>query len=138
MVADLWPGAGPLGGILTALGASSFEWNLIVGCDLPFLTREWIEWIVSRALNSSAQAVVPESQRGIEPLSAMYRKNCAPALAAAFGRGVRRVSEALGEVVFDPVTGEEWHALDSVAALFQNVNTPDDFAEAQRRIAMTL
>jgi streptogramin lyase len=67
----------------------------------------------------------------------MYRKNCAPAFAAAFGRGVRRVSEALGGVVFDRVTGDQWHSIDCVAALLQNISAPDDFAEAQRRITMS-
>jgi molybdopterin-guanine dinucleotide biosynthesis protein A len=44
---DLWPGQGPLGGIVTALLATDEtdggrDWNLIVSCDMPFLTREWL------------------------------------------------------------------------------------------------
>jgi molybdopterin-guanine dinucleotide biosynthesis protein A len=47
LLADRWPGQGPLGGILTALEASALQtegaaWNLIVSCDMPFLTREWL------------------------------------------------------------------------------------------------
>src|SRR6202795_2056653 len=41
IVADRWRGAGPLGGVLTALyptveEAPRCEWNLIVSCDMPF------------------------------------------------------------------------------------------------------
>src|SRR5579859_3771872 len=55
---------GPLGGISTALRISSCGWNLIVGCDLPFLAREWIEFLVARAIASPADAVIPVNEIG--------------------------------------------------------------------------
>jgi molybdopterin-guanine dinucleotide biosynthesis protein A len=135
VVPDRWPGAGPLGGIVTSLSTSSADWNLILSCDLPFLTAEWIDWLISRAQGSLAQAVVPESRQGLEPLAAMYRKDCRPAFAAAFERGVRGVSEALAGVVIDRVAADQWQAAGHAEALLQNVNTADDFVEAQRRVA---
>lgn len=134
VVPDRWHGVGPLGGIATALSESLVDWNLILGCDLPYLTSEWIVWLIARALESPAQAVVPESQQGLEPLAAMYRKNCELAFSSAVKRGVRRVSEALAEIFFEKVTASEWHALGSTDMLFHNMNAPEDFAEAQRRI----
>jgi molybdopterin-guanine dinucleotide biosynthesis protein A len=134
-VADHWPGEGPLGGIVTALGASSADWVLILGCDLPYLTAEWIERLISRALESTAQAIVPESSRGLDPLAAMYRKDCAPAFSAAFDRGVRRVTEALGEIHFERATADQWSGPEPANFVLQNMNTPEDFAEAQRRIS---
>jgi molybdopterin-guanine dinucleotide biosynthesis protein A len=134
VVLDRWPGAGPLGGILTALGASTSHWNLILGCDLPHLTSEWIEWLISRTLESPAQAIVPESRRGLEPLAAIYRKDCGLAFSTALKRGVRRVSEAVGEICFEKVTATEWRKLGLTDMLFHNMNTPGDFAKAQRRI----
>ena len=135
VVADRWSGTGPLGGIATALCASSSEWNLILGCDLPCLTAKWIDWLIAWARESSAQAAVPESERGLEPLAAMYRKDCDPAFTAALDRGVRRISEALQEIVFERVTADQWREIEPADNLFQNVNTPEDFAEAQRWIA---
>ena len=58
-IADDWPGFGPLGGIATALRASDADWNLIVACDLPYLTREWLEYLLRRARDSAEEAVVP-------------------------------------------------------------------------------
>jgi molybdopterin-guanine dinucleotide biosynthesis protein A len=131
---DRWPGAGPLGGIATALGSASAEWNLILGCDLPYLTPEWVAWLIFRALQSPAQAVVPESRRGLEPLAAMYHQSCGTVLTAAVERGVRRVTEGLSEILFERISAVEWQSLDPMGALFENMNTPEDYAEARRRI----
>ena len=84
-IVDDWPGAGPLGGIATALRASEAEWNLIVACDLPYLTRPWLEFLAQRAHGSAADAVVPMNVRGAEPLCAMYRD----ALRASDSRSAR-------------------------------------------------
>jgi molybdopterin-guanine dinucleotide biosynthesis protein A len=131
---DRWPGAGPLGGIATALVSTSAKWNLVLGCDLPYLTPEWVAWLVSHALESPAQAVVPESRRGLEPMAAMYHRSCSAALAAAVERGVRRVTEGLSEIWFERVSALQWRELDPTGALFENMNTPEDYAEARRRI----
>jgi molybdopterin-guanine dinucleotide biosynthesis protein A len=85
---------GPLGGILTALNATQCSWNLVLACDLPYITTEWLEWLLGRAGALEAQAVVPERVSGVEPLAAVYRKECAQVLAEALGRDVRKVSEA--------------------------------------------
>src|SRR5205085_12446572 len=68
---------GRLAGIATALESSPAEWNIILACDLPYLTTEWLDWLLARATVSRAQAVVPRTGRGVEPLAAAYRRGCA-------------------------------------------------------------
>jgi hypothetical protein len=51
-----------------------------------------------------------------------YRKNCALAFSIAVKRGVRRVSETLGEIFFEKVAASEWHALGSTYMLLHNMN----------------
>jgi molybdopterin-guanine dinucleotide biosynthesis protein A len=46
---------GPLAGIATALAATNSRWNLIVACDLPYLSAEWIDWLLSRAVRSRGE-----------------------------------------------------------------------------------
>src|SRR6267378_1710525 len=94
LVEDRWPGEGPLGGIITALedavgSAARAEWNLILSCDMPFLTCEWLGFLTERGVKSKAQVVLPHSTHGPEPLCACYRTDAAGALRAAFGGGVR-------------------------------------------------
>ncbi|MGA7221637.1 MAG: molybdenum cofactor guanylyltransferase [Candidatus Acidiferrales bacterium] len=135
-IADDWPGAGPLGGIVTALRASEAEWNLIVACDLPYLTRLWLEFLVERARASAADAVVPINVRGAEPLCAMYRTRCEAALRAALDEGTRKVTDGLTRVRVEYLEPAEWKCFDSEGLLFKNMNTPADYEEAKTRLAM--
>jgi molybdenum cofactor guanylyltransferase len=133
LIADEWPGTGPLGGIATALHGSHSKWNLIVACDLPYLTRSWLEHIVARALASAAEAVLPMNERGAEPLCAMYQKQCEPAIRAALQHGTRKVTDGLAGLRLEFVEPAEWKAFDSDGFLFKNMNSPADYEEAKTR-----
>lgn len=133
-IADDWPGAGPLGGIATALRVSGTPWNLIVACDLPYLTKPWLEFLVKRALASQADAVVPTNTRGAEPLCAVYHQRCEPAIRAVLERGVRKVTDGLNDVMVELIDPFEWKAFDSEGLLFKNMNTPEDYEEARARL----
>jgi molybdopterin-guanine dinucleotide biosynthesis protein A len=139
-IADDWPGCGPLGGIATALAASDAEWNLIVACDLPYLTREWLQYLLQRARDSAEEAVVarnltPANRRGAEPLCAMYHRGSEPELRRALQRGVRKVRDGLAELRVEMIEPAKWKGFDSDGLLFKNVNTPADYEEAKARFA---
>jgi molybdenum cofactor guanylyltransferase len=133
VIEDKWPGAGPLGGIITALGVSKKPWNLIVACDLPYLTREWLEFLVARGLSSKADAVVPMNEGGPEPLCATYAKAAETPLVSAFEGGVRGVIQALTHIRVEYLEPVEWKGFDSEGLLFKNMNQPADYAQAQAR-----
>lgn len=132
-ISDEWPGAGPLGGIATALQSSKAPWNLVVACDLPYLTTPWLEFLVGRALASQADAVVPTNTRGAEPLCAVYHKRGEAAIRAGLERGVRKVTDGLKDLLVELIDPFEWKAFDSDGLLFKNMNTPEDYEEARRR-----
>lgn len=132
---DDWPGAGPLGGIATALRAAQAEWNLVVACDLPYLTREWLNFLMTRARVSSADAVIPQNALGAEPLCAMYRKRGETLIRAALERGVRKVTDGLAGLRIEEIAPAEWKSFDSQGLLFKNMNTPADYEEARARLS---
>jgi molybdopterin-guanine dinucleotide biosynthesis protein A len=134
VIEDEFPGAGPLGGIATALRASEAEWNLIVACDLPYLTREWLEFLIGRAVRSDADAVLPMNERGAEPLCAVYSKRADGAIRAALDRGVRKVTDGLADVRIEFIEPREWKGFDSDGLLFKNMNSPADYEEAKLRL----
>jgi molybdenum cofactor guanylyltransferase len=134
LIGDDWPGAGPLGGIATALRASDAPWSLVVACDLPYLTREWLDYLVARAGASPADAVVPINALGAEPLCAMYHKRGEAGIRRALERGTRKVTDGLKEIRIEAIAPGEWKAFDSEGLLFKNMNSPEDYEEARAKL----
>jgi molybdenum cofactor guanylyltransferase len=133
-IRDDWPGAGPLGGIATALRASESDWNLIVACDLPYLTKPWLEYLVSRAGSSQADVVLPMSSGGAEPLCAMYNKTGEAAIWLGLDRGTRKVTDGLAGLTIEYIEPQEWKGFDSDGLLFKNMNSAADYEEAKARL----
>jgi len=119
---DQVEGCGPLGGVLTALNHTTADWNLIVACDLPDLTPALLEDLFRAAEAGDADAVVPESEGGLDPLCAIYHRRCAAAAASAIGRKIFKMHDFLSSIQFHrlPVsdsrvlsninTAEQWNA----------------------------
>ena len=136
-IEDRWPGQGPLGGIITALlhtqeRLPTCEWNLVVSCDMPFLTREWVRYLVERATASAAQVVLPHSPNGPEPLCACWRTDVRETLQRAFEGGVRKVTHGIARLHAEVLDERVWSRFDSAGRLFWNMNTVKDYEEARR------
>jgi molybdopterin-guanine dinucleotide biosynthesis protein A len=123
---------GPLAGIVTALGVTSSPWNLILACDLPYLTGEWIVVLLSRAVQSDAHVFMPRSPGGVEPLAAVYRREAYAPLAEAFRKGVRKVTDALVMIPVETIALADLGGLEHNYLALNNMNTPEDFASAKK------
>jgi molybdopterin-guanine dinucleotide biosynthesis protein A len=134
-IADDFPGHGPLGGIATALHVSRKPWNLVIACDLPYLTKPWLNYLVERALKSAADALVPMNVRGPEPLCAMYHKNAEVRIRTAVEGGMRKVTDSFATLTVEHVEPSEWKGFASGGLLFKNVNSPADYEEAKARLS---
>jgi molybdopterin-guanine dinucleotide biosynthesis protein A len=124
--------AGPLCGIASALISTQMEWNLILACDLPYLSAEWLDWLLGRAMKSSRQILMPQTAGGVEPLAALYRRECAGPILAALHRGVLKVSDALEQFQIEFVTERDWGHVDPAGRVLYNMNAPEDYDEARK------
>lgn len=123
IVEDYYPGYGPIGGIVSALRASTAPWSLIVGCDMPGLTIAALLRLLDVAANASSGCIAAVGPRGEEPLCAAYHRDCLPALEKAIAAGQLKMKEALRGLLVTPAAGIDPSCL-------VNVNTPEEF-EAQ-------
>lgn len=130
VVTDEIPYQGPLGGLATALASTDHEWVLAVAADMP-----WLQAGIVRALwaaRDGADAVVPATESGLEPLLALYRvEPCLPAVRAALESGRRRVVGFFPQVNVRQIPAEELRGADPGLLSLVNVNTPDDLAEVR-------
>ncbi len=131
VVADLVPGAGSLGGIHTALAAAAGDRVLVVGCDMPFLTAPFLCFVADAALD--ADAAMPRTADGWQPLCACYARACAAPLARRLHAGQLRIVDLLDDVRVREIGPAEIAPFDPDGRLLVNVNTPEDLAAAQAR-----
>ncbi|TWJ17778.1 molybdenum cofactor guanylyltransferase [Geobacter argillaceus] len=125
-VSDLCPGKGVLAGIHSGLIHSNDPAIFVVACDMPHLNAELIRYQVS--LVTGADLIIPSTDKGFEPLHALYRKACLPALEELLQSGTnRRVVGLMSRVCVRELLPEEIAPFDPEFNSFININTPEDY-----------
>jgi molybdopterin-guanine dinucleotide biosynthesis protein A len=133
---DKYPGTGALGGLYTALEAARQPLVAVVACDMPFASADLLIFARDRLLTSGADVAIPRSEEGFEPFHAVYRREtCLPAVKKALEAGERRLISWFPDVTVSPILPEEWLPYDPDLLAFWNLNTPDDFQQAEQWIA---
>ena len=128
VVPDLVADAGPLGGIYTALTASPRARTIIVACDMPYLTPALTALL---ARPSSADVVIPRSERGLQPLCATWSARALDSIRQRIRDNMLKVVNALEGLQVEEIGPEVLAFCDPHGLLFVNVNTPHDYERAQ-------
>lgn len=136
VVADLIRGAGSLGGIYTAISSAPTERTLVVACDMPFLSAEFLRHLMDAG--RTADIAVPRTAEGYQPLCATYSRACARPMRGDIDAGVlklgRFIAAAHGLTIRE-LGPAEIAPFDAAGMLFFNINTPDDHARALELLA---
>jgi molybdopterin-guanine dinucleotide biosynthesis protein A len=139
---DLKPGRGALGGLYTAIASAAHPFVAVVACDMPFASASFFEagtkLMVEEAVDVVIARAAPEAggagkSGGYEPLHALYRREtCLPAIQAAMDADQWKVIAWFPQVKVRALTPEEVKPFDPSGLAFWNVNTPEEFAEAEK------
>jgi molybdopterin-guanine dinucleotide biosynthesis protein A len=131
---DLRPGRGPLGGLYTALVSARHPHVAVVACDMPFASAPLLVASAGFLQQDRADVVIAETAEGFEPLHAVYRREaCIPAIESAMDAGQWRVISWFPQVKVRRLTGDELRRYDPDGLAFSNINTPAEFAAAEKR-----
>jgi molybdenum cofactor guanylyltransferase len=134
-LADAIAGRGPLAGIYTALLESRTEYNLVLGCDLPFVSRGLLAWLALRAVADGSDVTVPRARDGrLQPLCAVYRRRVLYAVRTRLAMGENKLSGFFSMVHCTTIPWRELADVGFRASVFDNMNTPEDYEYARRRV----
>ncbi|MDO8964531.1 MAG: formate dehydrogenase accessory sulfurtransferase FdhD [Coriobacteriia bacterium] len=129
VLVDEVPYQGPLGGLVTALKDAPDDWVLAVAADMPWLEPDLI--LALWDARGDAQVVIPLTDKGPEPLLALYHRDCLPAARRVLESGRRRLVAMFPELRVVEVPVESLRLADPGLRSLVNVNTPDDLAEVR-------
>ena len=133
LISDLKPGRGALGGLYTAIASAAHPIVAVVACDMPFASSTLIRAASKLLLEEEADVVIPKSEEGYEPLHAVYRREtCLPAIEAAIAADLWKVIAWFPQVKVRVLRPDEIQRYDPLGLAFWNVNTPEEFAEAEK------
>jgi molybdopterin-guanine dinucleotide biosynthesis protein A len=128
MVSDVYPDHGPLGGIYTAVHTARHPHTLVVACDMPWLNRPLLEYMIT--LRQTADIIVPRWEKYPEPLHAIYSKACLEPIKAKLKEKRLKITGFFGEVDVRFVERAEIEQFDKNGRSFANINSPQDLEEA--------
>lgn len=125
VVVDHVAGAGPLGGIYTALVAAPTPQVVVLACDMPFVVAPLLSYLA--AVGAAADAAVPRLPDGWHPLCASYSSRCVPAIGAALRAGRFTVQDVLERLHIVEVTERDLARFGDPSRLLANMNTAEDY-----------
>jgi molybdopterin-guanine dinucleotide biosynthesis protein A len=120
-VPDIYPGSA-LGGLHAVLSAAQTPWIFVVPCDLAHPDSTLMRFVLNRRAGNDL--VVPRTPAGLEPLFALYHKNCLRPMEQMLLRGDYRIYDFYPEVrvryLEAEILPEGWERA------LRNLNTPGD------------
>jgi molybdenum cofactor guanylyltransferase len=117
-IEDRHPDLGPISGLETALNVTTMDWNLVLSCDVANLKREWLEALISAADCRLLCAAVQDSEGNLQPLCAIYHRDCLHEVSRTLDQRELRLMDLLNLLKPRAVP---------VDGLILNLNTPEQF-----------
>lgn len=134
VLADRWPGQGPLAALTGALLDTGAGGVLVLAVDTP-LVRPALLARLAQA-HGQERALAPRGPKGWpEPLLAYYSRACLPAALRLVEQGERRPRMLLKAVGASYLEAAQVAELDPEGLSFLNVNYPEDLERARQAAA---
>jgi len=131
VVEDDFVGRGPLAGIHSALSRTTNRWNLILAVDIPFVEKSFLDYLLSQAKLTDAVVTLPLAGGRLQPLCAIYRPQFAEVAERSLKEGKNKIDPLFTTVETRVIQPSELDKQGFSEGMFRNLNTPEEFEQAQ-------
>ena len=130
VVTDIIPAKCALAGLHAGLFYASYPYAYVTACDTPFVKRSVIEYIVS-SIRPGYEVIIPQTDDGVEPLSAVYSKDCIPLIEENLKKNIFMIKKFFRKKKVKEIPVDKLKMLDPQMQFIFNVNTPKDLEKAK-------
>jgi molybdopterin-guanine dinucleotide biosynthesis protein A len=127
MTHDTLQDIGPLAGIAAGLSHCTQDYILVSASDMPFPSNILAEKLFELCHTEDAQAAIPQWNRRLHPLFAVYRKDCLVSLTSYLVGGGRKVMDWLQTLDTAILPEKEIKQLDPQGTALFNMNHLEDY-----------
>ena len=132
VIPDEIVGAGPMGGLYTALNHTTENFVFLSACDMPFINEKVLKYMFDN-LQDDSLIYLPRFKNGmIEPIFAFYNKKLLPCVSNKIKEGDFRLRSLLSCGKAQYLKESEIESLDPEFLSFFNINTKDDFDKVKK------
>lgn len=124
----------PLAGIVSALIHTGADYVFVLACDMPFLSVEAMRYMLDNV--NGEDIIIPATEKGYEPLHALYGRSCISYMLTCIERGVtcierggHRIADIFPYLTIKVVKGAPLFFCNGVS-VFTNINTKEEFEKA--------
>jgi molybdopterin-guanine dinucleotide biosynthesis protein A len=130
IVSDHYSVRSSLNGLHAGLFAAAHEYAFFAACDTPFIKGALIQRLLE-TVTRKADIIIPSTSAGYEPMFAVYKKTCLPAMVWQLERGMLKIQGLFRKVRLKTVDEADLRTVDPELVSFFNVNTPADLVRAE-------
>ena len=134
---DIFPTSSSMAGVHAGLFYSETPFAFFAACDTPFLKKEMIQTILDH-IEAGCDAVMPETEAGLEPLCAAYSKNCLPLIESHIRQNRVKILRVFEKKRVIRVSENVLRQKDPDLISFFNMNTPEDLKKAESLMGFQL
>ncbi len=134
LVTDIYPVHASLNGLHAGLFYTRTPYAFFSACDTPFLSPALVRAVLER-IRPTVDVVLPVTEKGTEPLAAVYSRHCLEAVERQLARGDFKIDDFLRRVRVSRMMEPQLRRVDPQLDSFFNINTPRDLETACARAA---
>lgn len=133
IVSDIDPSRCSICGVHAALFYATHPHVFISACDTPFLKRGLAEYILGQ-VKPGYDVVMPETEGGLEPLCAVYSRDCLPRVEQSIREKRFMIKKAFKKNRIRILPKDVLKRYDPDMRSFFNINTPTDLETARSMV----